>query len=110
LEELEMLSPKIIVEQGDTVGRDIEPVSIYQGTGFQRNNRRVNLDKLSYIIKCNCKLPDGSGCEYIMTALFPEGANTIARTHVRTAHPDHLSDQLWFEQIRDDLLGGGTVG
>jgi hypothetical protein len=83
-----------------------EPVSIYKGSGFYRKGRRIQLEKLSYIVQCKCELPDGDTCEYVMTALSAENANTIARMHVRTVHPERLADHLWLEQIREDILLG----
>lgn len=66
----------------------------FQGTSVRVRGRTRYLEQLSHIFLCPA--PE---CEYVMTALSEEGIDTIRRTHVRTCHPELLSDLLYREHF-----------
>lgn len=87
----------------------LPPVSIFQATGFYRNGRWFDAGALSFVARCNCSLPDDSGCEYVMAALTFEGAETVAYAHLKAAHPKMVEDQLWSEFVeRVRIIDGST--
>ena len=86
---------------------DKPPVSVYKATGFYRGGRWFATDSLSTIVRCNCSLPDGSDCEFVMAALSDENAETLTYGHLRRAHPDKVNDQAWSDTLGRELLSHG---
>lgn len=78
--------------------------NIYQATSIRRVDhngdvRTVQLEALSYVFDC----PD---CEYVMTALTLEGAETIERRHMLSLPSTHLES---YKIVAWDLFNSAAV-
>ena len=59
----------------------------------------MDIGQVSLVVRCNCSLPDGSDCEFVVAVHSPENAETMSYTHLRTAHPDRLLEEAWSETV-----------
>lgn len=67
------------------IGANLFEHCTWRGTRYVRRGRCFVLDAPAHIFACPL-------CEYGMTALTPEGIDTIRRTHVRTCHPEQVAE------------------